>query len=276
MSGSAWKGLDDEGSALGPGSRRAPPGRRPPLVLSHVSRGCWSSTRRCGASPLVDVHITRLDGRIGRQEAGIRQHRGRDRDLATSSERNGVAVMSPTRLGLEITTMADVERSLVVVNHLLHVGLTTPAQLAGRYRTMTHWPRTPHDGPRASPGRTRGSSRWARRRSIYLCLRTEPARCPMPQFEIKDASGRVALAGGLRLAGARGVPGVRRQDQVREARQGRVSVPATSCSGRRSVRTQICRLTGWRCIRITWADLDAPRADGNPDPADPVPVAVRA
>jgi len=252
VSGSVWEGLDDEGRH----SVRARAVLRQavaPAVLSHVS-GVLEFDAPLWGIPLVDVHTTRLDGRIGRQEAGIRQHAGAI-GPGDVTERNGIAVMSPTRLGLEITTMADVERSLVVVNHLLHVGLTTPAQLAGRYRTMTHWPRTLTTDLVLRLANPKVES-VGESRSIYLCY-AQSLPMPESQFEIKDASGRVLwrvdfawpkLGVFLEFDGR-----IKYEKLVKEGER------ASDVVLREKEReAQICRLTGWRCIRITWADLMHP------------------
>ena len=65
------------------------------------------------------MHLTRPDGKAGRREAGICQHRGKlvDGDVV---EHNGLLVTSPTRAALEYTTLTDVEHSLVEIDYLLH------------------------------------------------------------------------------------------------------------------------------------------------------------
>ena len=55
--------------------------------------------------------------------------------------------MHPTRLAIELTTMADVEPSLVAVNDLLlERGLTTQRELAARHAVMGNWPWTLNTG----------------------------------------------------------------------------------------------------------------------------------
>ena len=113
-----------------------------PVVLSHVSAVLEYDAPDWGLD-LSDVHVTRLDGRLGRHEAGVHQHCGKILSGDVVS-RNGVDVMSATRAALEVTTVADVEACLAVVNHLLHAGHTTLEQLAARYLAMDQWPNTLH------------------------------------------------------------------------------------------------------------------------------------
>jgi hypothetical protein len=203
---------------------------------------------------LADVQITRLDGKIGRQDAGVRQHAGTIRagDVIC---RNGVAVMSPTRLGLEVTTVADVEHSLVVVNHLLHAGHTTLESLADRYRAMSQWPHTLitdlvlrlADPRIESVGETR---------TFHLCY-SHRIPMPEPQYKVRDSSGRIVA----RVDFAWPELGVFLEfdGKVKYEKLLEPGERASDVVIREKVREAlVCRLTGWRCIRITWADLEHP------------------
>ena len=77
-----------------------------PAVLSHVSAAIEHGAEMWDIDLSV-VHITRLDGRAGRREAGVKQHRG---TLAEAQvwQRDGVAVVSPARSIVETTTQYDV------------------------------------------------------------------------------------------------------------------------------------------------------------------------
>ncbi len=87
------------------------------------------------------MHLTRPDGKAGRREAGIRQHRGTllEGDLV---EHNGLLVTSAARAALEYTTLADVEHCLVEFDFLLHHELVTMEGLRERYDSMIRWPHT--------------------------------------------------------------------------------------------------------------------------------------
>ena len=67
------------------------------VVLSHVS-GLGEYEAPAWGIDLTDVHVTRVDGRVGRHEAGVHQHCGRilDGDVVT---RNGIRVMSADPVG---------------------------------------------------------------------------------------------------------------------------------------------------------------------------------
>jgi hypothetical protein len=203
---------------------------------------------------LGEVNLTRLDGKVGRREAGIRQHRGRvvEGDVVT---RNGVLTMSGTRTALEITTIADIEPALCVVNHLLRFGHTSLAQLAARYRTMDHWPYTLTTDivlRLADPAiESVGESRC-----VHLFWRHHiPA--PLPQYEVRDDDGQVIgrvdfawpeLGVWLEFDGK-----VKYQKHVRPGQ----SVTDVVIAEKRR-EDAIRRRTGWRCIRLTWDDLEHP------------------
>ena len=100
------------------------------VVLSHASALPFNQAPTWGID-LSEIHLTRTDGKTGRREAGIRQHCGHlvDGDV---HEVHGLMVMSPLRNCLEVSTAASVEAALVVVNHFLHQGAFTVADLHRR------------------------------------------------------------------------------------------------------------------------------------------------
>lgn len=203
---------------------------------------------------LSHSHLTRLDGRTGRKEAGVEQHRGliEPGDIV---EVDGRQVMSPTRCALEVTSMASVEASLCVLDDFLHRGLTTPEALRERYRTMSLWPGTLRtdvalrlaDGRRESVGESR---------MFFVCWRGH-LPWPAPQLEVYDENG--ILIGRVDFAWPEhGVflefDGL--QKYLRFRREGESIEDAILREKRRE--EQICEITGWRCIRVVWADLERP------------------
>ena len=246
-----WRDLDEAGRHS-VRARAALAQAKAPGVLSHVS-GILEFDPQIWDLDLSDVHLTRRDRRIGRHEAGIRQHAGfiRPGDVVT---RNGVPVMCPARLVLEVTTMTDSERALVVCD-FLHRGLTTSDELAARYALMEQWPNTLATqlvlrlaDPRIE---TVGEAR-----TLHLCF-SQSLPMPTPQVEIRDANGVVVarvdfawpeLGVFLEFDGK-----IKYEKLLKEGER------ASDVVVREKAREElICRLTGWRCIRITWADLADP------------------
>jgi hypothetical protein len=224
------------------------------LVVSHVSGVPFYDGPIWGLD-LSSVHGTRLDGKAGRAEAGVRQHRGQvvEGDVV---ERHGVMVMGADRLGLEVTTVASTEAALVVVNHLLHAEETTRERLAERYaRDIYGWSHTLRTDlvlrladPRIeSPGESR---------TFYLCF-ARGLPLPEPQYEIYDDRGVLVaqvdfawpeLGVFLEFDGK-----VKYQKYLKEGES-----PSDVVVREKRREELVCELTGWRCIRVVWADLDRP------------------
>jgi hypothetical protein len=154
--------------------------------------------------------------------------------------------------GPGVHTLADVEHSLVELDFLLHQSLVTLVDLRQRYASMTHWPDTLTtdlvlrlaDGRSESVGETR---------IRYLCWATGlPA--PEANYPIMDENGREVARVDLAWP-ALGVF-LEFDGKVKYERLLREGERASDVVVREKQREDmICRLTGWRCIRIVWADL---------------------
>ena len=226
---------------------------RAELVCSHVTAIVLHGAPTWDL-PLDDVHVTRRDGRAGRRETGLAQHRGL---LAPGDvvELNGSEVTSPCRTALDLSTMADIEHCLPVFDHFLHAGATTVPELRRGASAMARWSGTLHtdlvialaNGRRESVGESRTG---------YL-LWSGGLRAPQPQYEIRDSDGTLIA----RVDFAWPELGVflefdGKEKYLKHRREGEALIDAVLREKRREER--ICRLTGWRCIRITWADLYRP------------------
>ena len=223
------------------------------LIASHSSAVPFHGGPWWGLSSDV-AHVTRPDHRAGRAEAGIRQHQGSIRP-GDVIRREAIEVMSATRTALEVTTVTSTEVGLVVVNDFLHRGLTSIGDLRERYAPMTQDPFTLRtdlvlrlaDERVESVGETR---------TLFMCYRGG-IPSPTPQYELRDAMGDLIA----RLDFAWPELGVwlefdGRQKYVKHLRPGESVVDAVLREKERESR--IAELTGWRCIRITWADLQRP------------------
>jgi hypothetical protein len=204
--------------------------------------------------PLDDVHVTRHDGRSGRREAGVVQHSGLllPGDVC---EIDGVAVTSATRTAIDLTTITDVEHSLPAIDHLLRTNATDKVRLAERSRLCDVWPGTLATDLtiRLANGRLEsvGESR-----SNHLFWRGGLPR-PEPQFEIVNSWGHVVARVDFAWP-EYGVflefDGKVKYEQLREDGESVLDVVLRE----KKREEMICRLTGWRCIRIVWADLYRP------------------
>jgi hypothetical protein len=224
---------------------------RTEVVLSHVSALPEYEAPLWGVR-LDVVHVTRHDRRAGRREAGVRQHQGLllPEDIVV---RRGVKVTSPTRTAIDITTVAEPEAALCVVNHLLHNGHTTLDAIAARYGDMQHHPftlRTELVLRLADPA----VESVAETRTYFLCWR-HGLPAPVPQYVVRDEHGNEVA----RLDFAWPEHGLwvefdGKAKYTKHARPGEKPEDVVFREKRREDR--IRELTGWRCIRLTWADLE--------------------
>ena len=232
---------------------------RTSVVLSHLSAvpehggPLWNV-------PLDVVHVTRRDHRAGRKEAGVRQHQGLllPEDVADMA---GIEVTSPTRTAIDVTTVAGVEQSLVMVNHLLHHRLTTIEDVRERYSAMERHPFTLRTDLVLRLADARIES-VGESRTHYLMWR-HSLPIAQPQFVIEDERGRdVARLDFAWPERRKWLEFDGMQKYVKYLREGETVTEAVLREKRRE--EMISEVTGWRCIRITWADL-----------ADPVRLAAR-
>lgn len=225
----------------------------PSAVLSHVSAAVELGAPVWGVS-LDDVHLTRTDGKSGRREAGVVQHRGALPDDQVMVH-NGVPCVTADRAAAEMTTIASVESALVTVNGLLRLGLTTAVSVATLIEEFQHWP---HSLSSELVGRLMDPrlESVAESRAFYMFWSEHLPR-PEPQLEIFDEAGRLVA----RLDFVWPEVGVwvefdGREKYKRFRRKGETLEQFLMREKRRE--ELIVQLTGWTCIRISWADLERP------------------
>ena len=225
----------------------------PSAVATHISAAVERGAPVWGIS-LDEVHITRTDGKTGRREAGVVHHRGA-LDANGVEIVNGIPVSRAPRCAVEVTTMATVEPALVTVNGMLNAQLLTVEEFAGAVEALKHWPDTLATtivlrlcDPRIqSVGESRTS---------FMCWDQHLPR-PEPQVAVYDEFGH--LLGYTDFAWCEeGVflefDGRLKYEWFR--REGETLDEFLMREKRREER--ICQVTGWVCIRITWADLAHP------------------
>ncbi len=205
--------------------------------------------------PLDEVHVTRLDGRAGRREAGVAQHSGEllPGDIA---ETEGVLHTSPTRSALDLTMITDIEHSLPVLDHLLHVEAVQHGDLFRGANNRDVWPYTlsTEVAVRLADGRSESVGESRTRHMLWR------GGLPIPicQHEVVNEYGRTVA----RLDFAWPDLGVflefdGKEKYTKYLKEGESVVDAVLREKKRE--ELICRLTSWRCIRLTWADLYRPR-----------------
>jgi hypothetical protein len=225
----------------------------PSAVATHISSAVERRAPVWGI-PLDEAHVTRTDGKSGRREAGISHHRG---ELAEEDVEilNGIRVSSTPRCAVEVTTMGTVEPALVTVNALMHAGHLSPARLAEEVEALKHWPGTLTATIVQRLADPRVES-VAESRTLFLCWDQKLPR-PELQIPVLDEYGHeFAFADfGWREHGVF-LEFDGRIKYERHRRKGETLEEFLMREKRREER--ICQLTGWVCIRITWADLARP------------------
>ena len=201
--------------------------------------------------PLAAVHVTRVDRHGGRTAAGVVQHRGALAD-GEVVDHDGMAVTSATRTAMDLVMLLGLERSLPVLDDFLARRLTTRTALEACRRRMNSWPGTLVsdlavrlcDGRRESVGESRTA----------LCLFRGGVPRPQLQWPVHDEHGREIARLDFAWPEARvWVEFDGKEKYLRHRRAGESVVDAVLREKRREER--ISRITGWRCIRLTWSDL---------------------
>lgn len=222
------------------------------VALSHTSAAAAHGAPVWGL-PLEDVHLVRLDRRTGRREAGVRQHRSQvgAREVV---EVDGMRVTSPARTCLDITTICGVEVALGVVDHFLSSGKVTRRELLDRCAELRWSPgslTTELTFRLADPG----AESLGETRVRFRCYRGGLPR-PVTQFEITEGARTLYR---LDLAWPEHRVWIEfdgREKYLKFRRPGESVVDAVLREKRRE--EDIARRTGWRCLRVTWADLAQP------------------
>jgi len=202
------------------------------------------------------VHTTRRDGKTGRQESGVRQHRGRilDGDITI---RHGHEVMSAARTALEVTTVASTEAALVVMNDFLHRGLTTPAAIRARYElSMEQWPNSRATDIVIRLADPRPESVFESR-FVYFCF-CAGLPAPVPQYEVRTPDGHLVAV--LDFAWPELGAYVETNGKAKYAALLTPGQSAGDVIGRERRREEVVHdLTSFRALHLEWPDLDHPR-----------------
>ena len=223
------------------------------MALSHIS-SLLTHTDGWWDLPLNEVHLTRLDGKIGRREAGVAQHKA-GRPQACVEPHEGMLRTAVARAALEAATLVDLEHSLAFTNSLLHEGKVTVEQLQHQLVDMYQYPGTCHHelllaecDPRIE---TVGETRTC------YALRGSGLPRPIPQLEILTASG--LLAGRLDFALPALKVWMEFDGMVKYEKLLNPGEKASEVVLReRNRERQIEAITGWVCVRLCWADLADP------------------
>jgi hypothetical protein len=203
---------------------------------------------------LTTTHVTRTDGRAGRREAGVAHHRGRLSDEEWTT-REGVRLVRPARAAIEVVTTHPPEVGLVVVSGVLHLGLASRKELHDAAARASRWPNSLNVRLVLARADARLTS-VAEARTWHLF---HQHHVPRPEMQVEVHDDDRALLGIVDF--------LWRSRRVFLEFDGRIKYEHFRRPGEtleqyllREKRREelICQVTGWVCIRITWADLERP------------------
>jgi hypothetical protein len=227
----------------------------PSTVLSHTSAALEHGAPVWGLD-LAEVHVTRTDGKPRRREAGVVHHRGKLGDDQVV-QLDDVPVTDLLRTAVEVTTLGRVEAALVTVDGLLRLAMPDGDALERMRHRARYWPHSLTSEVVFRLADPRRESAAESRAAYFFWNQGLPR--PEPQVVIEDERGREfarvdfawpELGVFLEIDGREKYWRYRREDESLEDYLMREKRRAE----------HICMLTGWVCIRISWSDLDTPRA----------------
>lgn len=219
------------------------------VALSHASATLRHGGPTWGLD-LSTVQLTHFHGG-GRTSAGVTHHRGTCRVLDITKA-DGHWLTSPPRTVLDVSRSHGLEVGVVVADDFLHRGLTSHEELRMLYESMKDW-------PGALPVRLVIGLADPRSESVgetlgRLLFRRQRLPRPELQYEVFQPNGM--LAGRTDWAWpAYGLLGEfdGKEKYLRYRREGESLTDAILREKRRE--DLLRELTGWRMVRLVWADL---------------------
>jgi very-short-patch-repair endonuclease len=208
---------------------------------------------------LRQTDLTRTDLKAGRSEAGIVHHCG----LVQSDEwthRNGVPVMEVARAVSEVVVSHPPEVGLVAASGALHNKRVTPEELRQAADRAERWPNSLNLRLVLARADARLSS-VAEARTWHLFHEHRIER-PEMQIEVYDEHG--VLVGIVDFVWRHRRAFLEVDGRIKYERYRRPGETLEQYLMREKRRQEIiCQLTGWTCLRITWADLANPLRTAN-------------
>ncbi|KRF32347.1 type IV toxin-antitoxin system AbiEi family antitoxin domain-containing protein [Nocardioides sp. Soil805] len=203
---------------------------------------------------LTETHLARTDGRSGRREAGIVHHRaGVDDDDWTLL--HGIPVMRPARAALEVLLTHTAEVGLVAACGVLTRNLTSSDDLRAAADAAERWPNSLT--ARLVLSRADAALTSVAEARTWHFFHEQRIPRPTPQVTVHDEHGEIA---GI-------VDFLWREHGIFLEFDGKIKYTTFRRPGEtldqylmreKKREERICLLTGWVCIRITWADLENP------------------
>lgn len=224
------------------------------VALSHASAAVAQGSPSWGLD-LASAHITHLSGG-GRNGGRIIHHQGECR-VGDLRRQDGHWITTPGRTVLDTAATVGVEAALVQVNHFLHQRLTTMSELRALAAAQRHWPHTLTHHPVLLLADERIESPGESRARYLFWTQGLPA--PKIQLTILCPDG--SRAGRVDFAWPEFGVMLEFDGQIKYRRLRREGESIEQMVVREKMREDLLReVTGWKMIRLVWADLDLPVA----------------
>lgn len=222
------------------------------VALSHSSAVVRQGGPTWGLD-LSSVHLTHLDGG-GRRGARLIHHHGSCRvaDL-TKADRHWIT--TPTRTVLDVATVVTPETAVVIASDFMQRKLTSRAEIEHMEGPRKMWPNSLGVNVmlHLADGRFEsvGEGRFA-----FLCW-AQGLPAPQPQWEIHGPNGKLLARVDFAWPEYRLL--CEFDGKIKYTRLRRPGETIEKVVLREKRREEaILELTGWRIIRLTWADLAQP------------------
>ena len=203
---------------------------------------------------LSSTHITRTDGRAGRREAGVVQHRASVEDEEWSI-RDNVPVMNLPRAVLETIVAHKSEVGVVSACMALASGQVSMAELRAAEEAANHWPNSLNVRIVLSRADARLTNVAEAR--VWHLFHEMRLPLPEPQIEVFDEHG--SLLGIADFVWRELGVFLEFDGKIKYERFRRPGESLDQYLMREKRREElICQVTGWVCIRLQWSDLEAP------------------
>lgn len=203
--------------------------------------------------PIEDVHLTHLDGRTARRQAGVVHHNGICRLADVTRDELGW-LTSPPRTALEVASRLPRDAAVASLDWYLRSGITSHHELKSTFSAMAAWPDTLslQIALRLADGLAESVAETMFR---LLCLDAGlPA--PIAQYEVRQGRRFVARVD-FAWPGLRTIVEVDGRAKYHRLRRTGESIEAMVMR-EKGREDDIREVTGWTVIRITWSDLQNP------------------
>ena len=203
---------------------------------------------------LDNTHLTRTDGKAGRREAGVVQHRNhlRPHDWQT---RDGVQLTSPARAVLEVIVRNPSEVGLVAASSALAAGTVGMDELRAWESDAERWPHSLNVRMVLARADRRLAS-VAEARCWHL-FHEQRVPLPEPQVAVYDERGQ--LLGIVDFLWRELGVFLEFDGLAKYLHHRRLGESLDEYLMREKRRQElICQVTGWTPIRIQWIDLEHP------------------